>query len=141
MKKTKYIINVAYWIGIIADGFVALLLFFPAINAAILGVKSFEITPEYIYISRMAGSLMFGWTILLFWAWLKPINRISVLLITIFPVVLLLAMNNINAYINGVVHQSLFSGVAIMQLIIIIVMSTAYRLGNRIKEQHNINHQ
>ncbi len=34
---------------------------------------------------------MLGWTVLLFWAQLKPVERADVLLITLFPVVTLLA--------------------------------------------------
>jgi hypothetical protein len=34
---------------------------------------------------------MLGWTVLLFWAQLKPIERADILLITLFPVVTLLA--------------------------------------------------
>jgi predicted neutral ceramidase superfamily lipid hydrolase len=35
---------------------------------------------------------MLGWTVLLFWAQLKPIERADILLITLFPVVTLLAL-------------------------------------------------
>ncbi len=46
----------------------------------------------YFYVSRIAGALMLGWTVLLFWAQLKPIERADILLITLFPVVTLLAV-------------------------------------------------
>jgi hypothetical protein len=46
----------------------------------------------YLYVSRIAGALMLGWTVLLFWAQMKPIERADILLITLFPVVTLLAV-------------------------------------------------
>jgi len=36
--------------------------------------------------------LMFGWTVLLFWAQMRPIERADILLITLLPVVTLLAV-------------------------------------------------
>ncbi len=35
---------------------------------------------------------MLGWTVLLFWAQLKPIERADILLITLFPVITILAI-------------------------------------------------
>jgi hypothetical protein len=52
----------------------------------------FELSPIYLYVSRVAGALMFGWTVLLFWAQLKPITRADVLLITLFPAVAILTV-------------------------------------------------
>jgi hypothetical protein len=46
----------------------------------------------YLYVTRVAGALMFGWTVLLFWAVQKPIERSDILLITLVPVVTLLAV-------------------------------------------------
>jgi hypothetical protein len=53
--------------------------------------RTFEISANFLYVSRIAGALMLGWTVLLFWAQLKPIERADILLITLFPVVTLLA--------------------------------------------------
>ena len=120
MINKKVFISGAYWLGIIADAFAAVLLFFPDISGLIFGVKSFSITQEYLYASRMAGALMLGWTVLLFWAWLDPIKRIGVLLITIVPVVMLLLINNFISYFSGVINTSLFYSATILQIIIII---------------------
>jgi hypothetical protein len=81
----------SYWIGIVADAVATLLLFLPTVANVILRPQPFEITPMYLYVSRVAGALMLGWTVLLFWAQLKPIERAGILLITLFPVVTVLA--------------------------------------------------
>ena len=88
MKKLLFI---SYWIGIIADAIATLLLFSPTVADSVLQPLPFEATPMYLYVSRVAGALMLGWTVLLFWAQLKPIERADILLITLFPVVTLLA--------------------------------------------------
>lgn len=46
-----------------------------------------ELTAEFKYAMRYGAPLMIGWTVLLFWADRKPVERKDILLITAFPVV------------------------------------------------------
>jgi len=87
----KKLLITSYWIGIIADAIATVLLFSPTVANAVLQPLPFEVSPVYLYVSRVAGALMLGWTVLLFWAQLKPVERADILLITLFPVVTLLA--------------------------------------------------
>jgi heme A synthase len=50
------------------------------------------LSDAYLYVSRVGAGLMLGWTVLLFWAQLKPIERADVLLMTLLPVIGVLAM-------------------------------------------------
>ena len=88
----KKLLIVSYWIGIIADAMATVLLFVPSVANAVLQPQPFEITDVYLYVTRVAGALMMGWTVLLFWAVQKPIERSDILLITLVPVVTLLAI-------------------------------------------------
>ena len=88
----KKLLIISYWIGIVADAAATALLFSPTLANLVLQPKLFEISAAYLYVSRIAGALMLGWTVLLFWAQLKPIERADILLITLFPVVTLLAV-------------------------------------------------
>jgi len=88
----KKLLVISYWIGIVADAAATVLLFSPTIANFVLQPQPFEISEAYLYITRIAGALMLGWTVLLFWAQLKPIERADILLITLFPVVTLLAV-------------------------------------------------
>ena len=83
----KKLLITAYWIGIIADAVATVLLFSPTVADIVLQPLPFEMHPLYLYVSRVAGALMLGWTALLFWAQRKPIERADILLITLFPVV------------------------------------------------------
>jgi hypothetical protein len=87
----KRLLITSYWIGIVADAVASLLLFSPPIANAVLQPQPFELSPIYLYVCRVAGALMLGWTTLLFWAQRKPVERADILLITLFPVVTLLA--------------------------------------------------
>ena len=88
----RKLLILSYWIGIVADAAATVLLFSPTIANFALQPQPFEISAAYLYVSRVAGALMLGWTVLLFWAQLKPIERADILLITLFPVVTLLAL-------------------------------------------------
>jgi hypothetical protein len=88
----KKFLIASYWIGIIADALATLLLFSPTVASLVLQPQPFEMSAVYLYVSRIAGALMFGWTVLLFWAQRKPVERADILLVTLFPVVTLLAI-------------------------------------------------
>ncbi len=88
----KKLLMISYWIGIVADAVATVLLFSPTVANSVLQPQPFEISAAYLYVSRIAGALMLGWTVLLFWAQLKPVERADILLITLFPVVTLLAV-------------------------------------------------
>ena len=49
----------------------------------------------------MGAALMFGWTALLLWADRAPVERRDVLLLTVFPVVVGLAVNEAAAVATG----------------------------------------
>ncbi|MBI4698206.1 MAG: hypothetical protein HY758_04680 [Nitrospirae bacterium] len=87
----KKLLITSYWIGIIADAVASILLFFPQVSMIILQPQPVVTSPVYLYVTRIAGALMLGWTVLLFWAQLKPIERADILLITLFPVVTILS--------------------------------------------------
>jgi hypothetical protein len=88
----RKLLVISYWIGIVADAVATLLLFSPTVANFVLQPQPFEISANYLYVTRIAGALMLGWTILLFWAQLKPVERADILLITLFPVVTLLTV-------------------------------------------------
>ncbi len=88
----KKLLVASYWIGIVADAGATILLFSPAAADLVLQPQPFEISAIYLYVARVAGGLMLGWTVLLFWAQLKPVERADILLMTLFPVITVLAI-------------------------------------------------
>jgi len=90
--KMRKLLIASYWLGIVADAAATLLLFSPTVANLVLQPTPFEVSPMYLYVTRVAAALMLGWTVLLFWAQRKPVERADILLITLFPVVSLLAV-------------------------------------------------
>ena len=88
----KKLLLTCYWIGIVADAVATVLLFSPVAANVVLQPRPFELSEVYLYVTRVAGGLMLGWTVLLFWAQLKPIERADVLLMTLMPVITILAI-------------------------------------------------
>ena len=70
-------LKASYIIGASADGLIGVLMLIPAR----MGEEQFRLP------MGLAASLMFGWTVLLVWAYQRPMERRGILLLTIFPVI------------------------------------------------------
>ena len=87
MKRTITLLRISYWWGIIADAVMAIMMLFPQQFASFTKI-SIEQGPGFDYALRFGAPLMLGWTVLLFWADRKPLERKDILPITLVPVVL-----------------------------------------------------
>ena len=74
-QKKTILIKLAYWLGITADALWAIALFSPQIFSLLTGRTDFEYNSEIKQVMYIGGVLMTGWTILLFWAVKKPVER------------------------------------------------------------------
>ena len=86
MNKMLFIKS-TYWIGIGVDALWAVGLFFPSVFALLVGRPDFNVDLQVRLAMGVGGSLMTGWTFLLLWAFLKPVERRGVLLLTACPVI------------------------------------------------------
>jgi hypothetical protein len=86
-QKKMFLIKLAYWLGIVADGLWAVGLFSPRMFSILTGRPDFDPDLQIRLIMGIGGSLMTGWTFLLAWAVRKPIERRVVSLLTAFPVI------------------------------------------------------
>jgi hypothetical protein len=119
-------IKVACWIGIIGDFLTCIPLLFPKIAEKMYGLESIAVTGEYLYVTRIAAALMLGWTFLLFWVVLKPLERKGVLLLTLVPVMCGIVIAGIFAVTSGMVPVSNMVPIWIFNGIIVIVFALAY---------------
>jgi len=85
----------SFCMGAFLDGFAALQMIFPDLFAMSYQLANFSPGLAWSYASGRVASFMFGWSCLLLWADRKPVERRGVLLITIFPVLLVLAMGGL----------------------------------------------
>ena len=86
-NQKMFIIKFPYWLGIAADALWAVALLVPSVFGMILNNPDFNPDLQTRLIMGIGGSLMTGWTLLLYWAVRKPIERRMVALLTVFPVV------------------------------------------------------
>ena len=130
----KKLLITAYWIGIIADAIATILLFSPQIANLLLQPQSFEISAQYLYVTRIAGALMAGWTALLLWARNKPIERADILLITLFPVVTLMLTAAILAARTGQLSVGRLVPMFILYILIFVTFIPSYLWARKQKE-------
>ena len=130
-----YFVKLAYWLGIGADALWAVALFIPPLFGILIGRPDFEPDLQSRSVMWIAGSLMIGWTLLLFWAIRKPVERRVVILLTAIPVVLGMFITSIVDYSNG---NTFILWILIKCPILLISMITSYMLSSRIaKEKMN----
>jgi len=75
------------WIGAAVDALAVVALLSPAVSRGMLGVDV-PPTAGLVYAMRTGAALMLGWTLLLVWASLRPLERRAVVLLTVVPVII-----------------------------------------------------
>jgi hypothetical protein len=93
-------LRVSFWLGAITDGIVAVQLLIPELWVSFNGLP-FSPSGTLDFALVTASALMWGWTLLLVWADRKPLERKGILLLTTFPVIFGLALNNVYAAALG----------------------------------------
>lgn len=133
-NKNLFLIKIAYWLGIGADAFWAVVLFFPHLFGILTGIPDFNPDFQTKLIMAIGGILMTGWTFLLLWAVRKPIERRVVILLTAFPVVFGLFIVALIGYLDG---NTINSWIMVKTSILFISMVTSYILARKKnKEMH-----
>jgi|WetSurMetagenome_2_1015567.scaffolds.fasta_scaffold02769_1 hypothetical protein len=103
MKKQHQILllRISYWTGAIVDVIVAIQFLIPDFWASFNGLTTYTPNTALTFALGIASPLMFGWTFLLIWADRKPLERKGILLLTTFPVIFGIALNNVLAIASG----------------------------------------
>ncbi len=83
----------SYRVGALADALTLIPMLSPRAGGAMFGIEDFDPPVEYNYAMGLGASLMAGWTFLLLWADRKPVERKGVLPLTVFPVILGIALS------------------------------------------------
>jgi hypothetical protein len=103
MKITDPItlLRISFWTGAIIDAVVAVQMVMPDFWASFNAFTAHQNGPELSAALGVGASLMIGWTVLLLWADRKPVERRGILLITVFPVVAGMFINNLLGIASG----------------------------------------
>ena len=81
------LLRISFLVGAITDGLAIIPMIFPKIGSALFGADSSRLGAEYRYAMGIGASLMAGWTALLLWGAINPIERRDILILTLLPVV------------------------------------------------------
>jgi hypothetical protein len=101
-KQKISLLRLCFWIGAIIDAVAAIQLLLPDFWASSYGFETHMPGPELNAALWSATALMAGWTVLLLWADRKPVERKEIMLITLFPVLAGLTLNNVYGVVSGV---------------------------------------
>jgi hypothetical protein len=89
------------WTGAIVDAIASAVLLSPTFAQRMLSVPEVPLTPALLYAMRTGAALMIGWTCLLLWAGLRPVERRGVILLTVVPVIAGLGLTEVLAIEAG----------------------------------------
>jgi len=123
-KKILWL-RISYWVGAIVDGLAALQMLFPRLYT-LTSDTGFTPSAEFGYAMRSGAPLMIGWTVLLIWADRRPVERKGVLLITVIPVVIGVALNQITAIPIGISSVGATMLIWILQVVLIALFTFSY---------------
>jgi hypothetical protein len=131
MNDKIVLLKISYIIGFILDALVAIQMFFPEIQTITAGITGFAMGPDYLYAAYMSGVMMLGWCGILLWAYKKPKERMDILLITVFPVVVGLIIGDILSVVSGFLPLTTALLYLSVQAMLIILFSLSYYLNRK----------
>ena len=99
-------LRIAFWIGAITDALAAVIMIFPKLGAYFFKHENVDITLEYRYALGMGAALMLGWTAILIWGSIKPVERRGILVLTVFPVIIGIVLAQIYAVYSGYIEAA-----------------------------------
>ncbi|MCK4516012.1 MAG: hypothetical protein KAU31_12185 [Spirochaetaceae bacterium] len=125
-------VRAVYIIGAVIDGLTIIPMLLPKVGMVLFRVPDLDPGPEYFYAIGTAAALMAGWTVLLAWGAVRPVERRAVLLFTIAPVVIGLIGAGINGVLRGFSSWSALAPTMGMQVVIIALLSAAYIVARKL---------
>lgn len=127
-------LRAAYWLGAVLDAWIGLQFVFPTRFGALLGMSEAPSNIETRFALWLGAGLTFGWTVLLIWGSLHPVENRFILILTVVPVMLGLVLTNLAGYLNGYVSQRSAISYWFIEGVVILVYISAYIVASRMSE-------
>jgi len=137
MQTKLRFIKVVLWVGIIMDFVSCVPLLVPSLGARMYGLTFVPSGEEFLLVSRMAAVFMVGWTLLLIWVVQKPVERRGVILLTVFPVLIGLALSPVGAVLSGMITLPFLVPLWIWQAILAGLFLLAYMFARQLGKDMN----
>lgn len=119
----------AYWLGALLDAWIGLQVIFPRKFGHPFGIRS--LGTEIQYTLWLCSGLTFGWTVLLLWGSLYPIERRFLLILTVIPVMVGLVLTNLGGYRTDYLSRRTATKYCIIETFVVGVYLYAYFLAAR----------
>lgn len=103
MPSRTSTLRIAFLVGAVTDGLALVPLLLPSVATVLWGIE--EQSPAFRFASTSAAALMLGWTLLLIWAYQRPLERRAVAALTIV-VILGLVLAEVGAVLTSSVSVS-----------------------------------
>jgi hypothetical protein len=133
MDKRILFVRISFITGAILDAIFVLPLTFPKLAGILLGVDNFIPDAITIYMMHAGAALMAGWTGILFWAAIKPIERRGIIPITLFPLLSGLIAAGVYCYISKGIRLDKILPLWTVSVVLIIAQSISYYITKDIK--------
>ena len=124
--------RISYWAGAIIGSLVLIPMLSPKVANIAYGIPNFNPGSDYRYAIYIAASLMPGWVSLLIWADRKSVERRSVLLLTIFPVLTGLIIFGIFAVTSNLIPINKMLPTWIVQGMLVLLFGFSYLIANKL---------
>ena len=106
MDTATTLLRISFLVGAITDALAIIPMIFSRIGSSLFGGDITRLGAEYRYAMWIGASLMAGWTALLIWGAISPIERREILILTLVPVIAGIIAATIAAVRNRVVLRS-----------------------------------
>jgi hypothetical protein len=133
MKKSPvFWLRLAFIAGAIVDGLALIPMVIPRAAKIFWGFDDF--TGIYYFAMGMGASLMLAWTLLLVWAYRKPLEHRSIALFTIVILVCMVTMEITLVSLDYISLKSVL-GSLVMQPILLVLFGYGFSLSGRVVEK------
>jgi hypothetical protein len=131
MDKQIRWLRISYWTGASIDALAAIQMLSPQIFGLTNQLPNFNPGHDFTYAMGLGASLMLGWMVLLLWADRKPLERKGILIITVVPVIVGIAIAKIVAVSSGFTMLESAIPTWGLQLVLIALFTLSYRNARR----------
>jgi uncharacterized membrane protein len=119
-KKAIFWLKLSFLVGMITDALALIPMLLPPLAKIFWGFK--DLTGIYYFAMGYGASLMLAWTILLYWAYRKPVERRYVALFTSL-ILICFVVTEIVAISNGYIQLSKVVPSFVLQAILLIIFN------------------
>ena len=132
-KQIKWL-KIAFLLGIITDALALIPMLYPPMAKLMWGFDQFN--SNYFFAMGYGASLMTGWTLLLIWAYKKPVERKFLALLTVV-VIIGLIITEIYTIAIGTINLKKMIPTWVLQIVLIGLFSYSYIIAKK-KEMQEI---